>query len=589
MSHIHRLDILHWIDKGEVTYYDAVIPAVETFGVSSTSNMSHIHRLNILHWIHNGEASYDVVIPAVERFGEAAVKRQAKWVEATIRKRFDEKHIALLQELPSEEALERCKIPHITCASPFCPNFDRSIEAGSTIVAIEPKKNLTMPYVPYKPIACLDEVYESPLDGNNNWRGRGEHDVLWLHLTCLEAHSSHRHEYLEPRYSECPTLDQPLAAEAEIIQPDPRSFTAGTEAVHLDSPSLQTLYKWKGVVQLEKALAFEDDNKGFYINGDEDAAYIVEEHSKVRGNVHGIRVETTGAQARGQLLSVLLRRIDGRKTEILKREAEKASNHGHVEFAMTVERRIAQLENDQRQAAASAGPTGKWRERGQQEGNTSNEAHIEGLEMVQWTLSRPCSSTAAENDNLGEGLIPRYDTNKWGALSPEDATLIFWNRVPWRLGPPNGHLWLRFPARVVRMSAAIPDDASTLASDTASKVETWPMSEARPRRSSPESAYEPRHWEKALIRMGRFRLTRSKSEIDRDENVSSADLQMDDSCSGLDSTWSSEGSKVSEAGDSSPETHDSRSKVDEFPEVDLSMSEGDGASSDSESACSDDS
>ena len=171
------------------------------------------------------------------------------------------------------------------------------------------------------------------------------------------------------------------------------------------------------------------------------------------------------------------------------------------------------------------------------------------------------------------------------------------NSVTWRLGPPNGHLWVRLPARVVRMSAAMPDDAPTLASDTASKVETWLMSEARPRRSSSESAYEPRHWEEALIKMGRFRLTRSESEIDRDENLSSADLQMDDSCSGLDSTWSSEGSKVSEAGDSSPETHDSRSKVDaassesydEFPEVDHSMSEGDGASSDSESACSDDS
>ena len=51
--------------------------------------MSHIHRLNIFHWVNNGEASYDAVVPAVERFGEAAVSRQEKWIEATIRKRFN--------------------------------------------------------------------------------------------------------------------------------------------------------------------------------------------------------------------------------------------------------------------------------------------------------------------------------------------------------------------------------------------------------------------------------------------------------------------------------------------------------------------
>ena len=49
--------------------------------------------------------------------------------------------------------------------------------------------------------------------------------------------------------------------------------------------------------------------------------------------------------------------------------------------------------------------------------------------MIDWTPSRPYSNTAVENDDLGDGLIEQYDSSKWGALSPEDATLRFWNRV----------------------------------------------------------------------------------------------------------------------------------------------------------------
>lgn len=91
--------------------------------------------------------------------------------------------------------------------------------------------------------------------------------------------------------------------------------------------------------------------------------------------------------------------------------------------------------------------------------------------MVDWTLSRPDSSIAAENNNLGDGLIRRYDKTKCGTLSPEDATLVFWNRIPGRLGPPNGQTWVRLRAQVVRMSVMMPDDVSTLASEATSEVD----------------------------------------------------------------------------------------------------------------------
>ena len=160
-------------------------------------------------------------------------------------------------------------------------------------------------------------------------------------------------------------------------------------------------------------------------------------------NLHrGTRVEVTGAQARGQLLSVVLRRIGCLMTMILR---------GSVDFAMSVDRRVEQLEESLRQETQRR-PEHERRKTGEVEEGRSDSCHIGGLEMIDWPLSRPYSSTAAENDNLGDGLIDRYDRSKWGALSPEDATLIFWNRVPWHFGLPNGQVWVSFPARVVRMT-----------------------------------------------------------------------------------------------------------------------------------------
>lgn len=188
-----------------------------------------------------------------------------------------------------------------------------------------------------------------------------------------------------------------------ISQPDPRSLIAGTENLCLDSPSLQTLYKWQGIKQLERALTFQDGNRGFYINDDVDAAYLVKEHAMLRGLFQGSLVEVTGAQARGQLLSMLLRHIDGRKTEALRKNAEFAKQLGYVEFAMIVERSVEQMEEASEEGA-------EMKARGAshtvlvQSSNAANETgasdktNIEGLEKIQWAMIRPCSSTAADND-----------------------------------------------------------------------------------------------------------------------------------------------------------------------------------------------
>ena len=159
-----------------------------------------------------------------------------------------------------------------------------------------------------------------------------------------------------------------------------------------------------------------------------DAAY---QHSKLKGTIEGVRVEVTGAQARGRPLSVLLRHIDCLKTIALQKTAQPANNHGYVEFAMSVDRRVEELSEfsgeemdndagDQRMGAIhirTQRATEGWETRRIETG-ANDEHHIERLEIIPWTMSRPYSRVAAENDNLGDGLVPSYDRSKWGTLSP---------------------------------------------------------------------------------------------------------------------------------------------------------------------------
>lgn len=129
-------------------------------------------------------------------------------------------------------------------------------------------------------------------------------------------------------------------------------------------------------MQLERALAFKDENQGFYINDDKDAAYLVKEHSKLRGKFEGDQLEVTGAEARGKPLSMLLRHIDGRKAYVLRRKGEQIVNGGSVEFAMCLEQRFQQVEGAAEEEAEN------------DRRDLSDEAHIDGLEFIPWTLSR---------------------------------------------------------------------------------------------------------------------------------------------------------------------------------------------------------
>ena len=212
-----------------------------------------------------------------------------------------------------------------------------------------------------------------------------------------------------------PTLNRPLAAESRFIQPDQRPLIVGTKCIHLDSPSLQTFYKWQAVIQLEKALVFHDGNEGFYLNDDIDAAYLVEEHSKPKGTVEGFRLEVTGAQARRRPLSVLLHHIDCLKTIALQKKAEPADNHGYDEFAMSVDRRVGEMsefsggEIDSDAICTPRQPATEGWETARNETGACDERHIEGNEMIPWTMSRPYSSVAPENDDLGDLFIPSDD------------------------------------------------------------------------------------------------------------------------------------------------------------------------------------
>ena len=51
-----------------------------------------------------------------------------------------------------------------------------------------------------------------------------------------------------------PMLFQVSSAETQYVQPDLRP---SVEATHPDSPTIQTFYRWQGIVQLEKTLAIK--------------------------------------------------------------------------------------------------------------------------------------------------------------------------------------------------------------------------------------------------------------------------------------------------------------------------------------------
>lgn len=69
------------------------------------------------------------------------------------------------------------------------------------------------------------------------------------------------------------------------------------------------------------------------------------------------------------------------------------------------------------------------------------------------------------------------------------------------------------------MTNPIQNEGSTVASETTSEDEIWPMNEARARASPSAPDDEPPLWEKSLLNMGRSRLTRSESEIDREDEL----------------------------------------------------------------------
>ena len=139
------------------------------------------------------------------------------------------------------------------------------------------------------------------------------------------------------------------------------------------------------------------------------------------------------------------------------------------------------------------------------------------------------------------------------------------------------------------------DKETASASETTFEAEIWPTNEARSRASSSLSDDELPLWEKSLLRMGRYRLTRSESEIDRDEGLLSADSPLKDTSSEPDSMQSEEEEEdMSEANGTSSEAEDSMLEADSISSevddassgTDSDMVEAHGASSDSESISS---
>lgn len=88
----------------------------------------------------------------------------------------------VLQKNPAGEVSHQAHIPQVTCASPFCHDFDQPFQANE----LRFSSILVHKYVPFQPLADLATQRASPINGDLNLRGKGEYGCLWMHVTCAE-------------------------------------------------------------------------------------------------------------------------------------------------------------------------------------------------------------------------------------------------------------------------------------------------------------------------------------------------------------------------------------------------------------------
>lgn len=108
-------------------------------------------------------------------------------------------------------------------------------------MSIEPKKNLTLDMIPYEPIANLSVVHASTISEDNP-RGRGQKNVVWMHLECKEQHIAYLNN---TKLHSNPAKNHALAFSAHRVHHEERGYVAAPNRNQLDERSTSVICQWK--------------------------------------------------------------------------------------------------------------------------------------------------------------------------------------------------------------------------------------------------------------------------------------------------------------------------------------------------------
>ena len=204
-----------------------------------------------------------------------------------------------LQKNPLKKVSEGARVPYATCASPFCPAFNRLFQPGEHRISIEPFSNMLMKYVPSHPLADLATTCASPISGEGNVRGKGEYNCLWMHVNCAEY------------------LGIGLLAHTDRIRIERRLSTFPGVEYKLDSPETYSVLKWIAVHTGDKSQAGLE-GRDFWRKDDGLAVYLSRRQFDYVGRWKRGRIEIAAKEARDMLLSSVLA-----YTAVLKERAPK--------------------------------------------------------------------------------------------------------------------------------------------------------------------------------------------------------------------------------------------------------------------------
>ena len=227
----------------------------------------------------------------------------------------------VLQKNPSKPVGHQAPIPKATCASPFCPAFDRPFKADEYRISIEPLPNLISKYIPNQPLADMATTCASPINGEANMRGKGESGCLWMHVPCAEHLDIGQVEY------------------RDRIRIEPRLPAIAGCDYRLEAPEKYAVLKWIAVGNGDRGLAGLEGSD-FWCKDDGLAVYSSRQQFDYIAWWNGVRVEVAAKEVRKRPLSAVLA-----YTGVLKERASRlmANGDGMASFHKVIEQRTERM------------------------------------------------------------------------------------------------------------------------------------------------------------------------------------------------------------------------------------------------------